>query len=203
MRLLHNLTFTLSYKEPEKNDDMKEKEKFDGAKVYKMGLCKSHDKQDIKHFANIMPFLLLLLGSKKELSDLETGVVSLTRERLTDEAIKSADRLQKGNLQEASRVQKDISKYKSMSNKEVIKRVDDSKIPWERVEREFVKSRKARDCMVQWTNFFHPKFVGLKWTKEQDKQLLSLVEEYDGRDWIRISEELNSTVKQQQQKTTH
>ena len=175
---------------------MKEKEKFDGAKVYKMGLCKLQSTNRSKCFI----YIFLLPGSKKELLDLEAGVVSLTRERLTDEAIKSADRLQKGSLQEASKVQKDISKYKSMSNKEIIKRVDDSKVPWERVEGEFVKSRKARDCMVQWTNFLHPKFVGLKWTKEQDKQLLSLVEEHNGRDWIRISDELSSTVKQQTNK---
>lgn len=81
-----------------------------------------------------------------------------------------------------------------MSKKAIISFVDDSKISWDRIERDFVKTRKARDCMVQWTNYLHPKYTNLKWTKEEDKKLLSLVEDTRGRDWIRIADELNSIV---------
>ena len=126
---------------------------------------------------------------------MENGVVTLTRERLTDEAIKSTEKLKKGSAQDVAKVQKEISKYKKLPKKEVIRLVDDSKIPWDRVERDFVKTRKARDCMIQWTNYLHPKYTNLKWTKEEDKQLLSLVKDYRGRDWVRIAEELNSFVK--------
>lgn len=81
-----------------------------------------------------------------------------------------------------------------MTNKKIIRLVDDNKISWDRIERDFVKTRKARDCMIQWVNYLHPKYTNLKWTKEEDNKLLSLVEDTRGRDWVRIADELNSTV---------
>lgn len=171
---------------------MKEKEKFDGTKVYKLGSCKYY--QPIIYLLNTVHYLFTFKGGRKELLDLEKGVVTLTRERLVDETIKSTEKLKKGSAKELSRVKKTLSKYKTMPDKKVIELVDSSKIPWDRIERDFVKTRKARDCMIQWTNYLYPKHIAPKWTKEEDKQLLSLVTEAKGRDWVRIAEELNSEV---------
>ncbi|KAK6589757.1 SNAPc like transcription factor [Cryptosporidium xiaoi] len=52
--------------------------------------------------------------------------------------------------------------------------------------------RTGRDCQITWYHYIDPNTNRNEWTKSEDLRLLSLVSEYKGYNWIKISQILNT-----------
>lgn len=55
----------------------------------------------------------------------------------------------------------------------------------------FTDSKTAKDCQMYWDNFMSPAVNNGPWSKEEDKKLMKLAQQYDGKDWPTIAKELN------------
>ncbi|KAH8741968.1 SNAPc like transcription factor [Cryptosporidium ryanae] len=52
--------------------------------------------------------------------------------------------------------------------------------------------RTGRDCQITWYHYIDPNTNRTEWTKSEDLRLLSLVSEYKGYNWMKISQILNT-----------
>ncbi|KAL6074235.1 Transcription factor MYB3R-1 [Balamuthia mandrillaris] len=65
-------------------------------------------------------------------------------------------------------------------------------IEWENISKNFVPSRSAIDCKIQWLQNQHPSINKRSFTKQEDKRLLELAKKYKGHDWETIARELGT-----------
>lgn len=63
--------------------------------------------------------------------------------------------------------------------------------------------RSPQQCQVYWYNKLHPFLNYTKWTKEEDKLLLSLAEKSTGGNWETIALELKVLFKTELNATEH
>uniref|UniRef100_A0A7S4HSI4 Uncharacterized protein n=1 Tax=Vannella robusta TaxID=1487602 RepID=A0A7S4HSI4_9EUKA len=70
-------------------------------------------------------------------------------------------------------------------------------IDWENISKQFVPSRSAVDCQLQWLNNDLPSFISGQpanrgWTKAEDKRLLDLAKQYKNHEWEQIAKALGT-----------
>ncbi len=54
-----------------------------------------------------------------------------------------------------------------------------------------VRSRSGIDCMIRWMGNDDPRINNGGWSRDEDKRLLQLAEEFHQRNWVEIAQRLN------------
>ncbi|KAJ1980928.1 hypothetical protein H4R35_000923 [Dimargaris xerosporica] len=65
-------------------------------------------------------------------------------------------------------------------------------LDWRQIATEFVKTRQASECAIQWTCHDHPLINKTDWTSSELKKLREIVENAAPRNWPSIAEELGT-----------
>ncbi|KAJ1974156.1 hypothetical protein H4R34_004821 [Dimargaris verticillata] len=65
-------------------------------------------------------------------------------------------------------------------------------LDWRQIATDFVKSRQASECAIQWTCHDHPLINKTDWTPSELKQLREIVDNAAPRNWPTIAEELGT-----------
>jgi hypothetical protein len=64
-------------------------------------------------------------------------------------------------------------------------------VDWETIAANYVTTRSAADCRIQWTGNDDPHINKSMWTKGEDRSLLRLAEQHQGHAWVDIARALD------------
>eukprot|EP01028_Stygiella_incarcerata_P006349 TRINITY_DN2594_c0_g3_i1.p1 TRINITY_DN2594_c0_g3~~TRINITY_DN2594_c0_g3_i1.p1 ORF type:complete len:645 (+),score=149.41 TRINITY_DN2594_c0_g3_i1:62-1996(+) len=121
--------------------------------------------------------------TSKELMRLEQGVHQHVLKRLMEDVWRKYPASD-------PRARREIDEIKSRSHEQLSRFTHD--VSWEEVAKDFVTTRRAIECKLQWKNQSGWHLSRAKWTKEEDKRLILLAAKHELCEWDLIADELNT-----------
>ncbi|KAJ1736830.1 hypothetical protein LPJ72_001034 [Coemansia sp. Benny D160-2] len=65
-------------------------------------------------------------------------------------------------------------------------------LDWKYISKQFVPQHKPVECAIQWATQDHPIINKAPWTRREERRLVEVVAEREGRDWVAIAKELDT-----------
>lgn len=136
--------------------------------------------------------------TKEERVALQNGIRSQNRKSLIEKEKKAhKDRVAKGEDEAESKVklEKETTRVEKSDSVDLL--LDTQSINWEDISKNFVPTRTAVDCQIDWNGNVDPRINGGEWTKEEDKQLLELIKEHGGHKWQEVALQMKNRTPMQ------